>query len=46
MPEVFKKHMAQIDITVQNVDHRESSMLSGDDYNNYRGGMIAAVRSY
>ena len=46
MPEVFKKRMAQIDITVQNVDHRESSMLSGDDYNNYRGGMIAAVRSY
>lgn len=45
MPEVFKKRMAQIDITVQNVDHRESSMLSGDDYNNYRGGMIAAVRS-
>ncbi len=28
------------------MDHRESSMLSGDDYNNYRGGMIAAVRSY
>lgn len=46
MPERFKKRMEQIDITVQNVDHRESSMLSGDDYNNYRGGMIAAVRSY
>ena len=46
MPETFKKRMAQIDVTVQNVDHRESSMLSGDDYNNYRGGMIAAVRSY
>jgi cobaltochelatase CobN len=46
MPDRFKKRMSQIDITVQNVDHRESSMLSGDDYNNYRGGMIAAVRSY
>lgn len=46
LPERFKKRMSQIDITVQNVDHRESSMLSGDDYNNYRGGMIAAVRSY
>lgn len=46
LPERFKKRMAQIDITVQNVDHRESSMLSGDDYNNYRGGMVAAVRSY
>ena len=46
LPDTFKKRMSQIDVTVQNVDHRESSMLSGDDYNNYRGGMIAAVRSY
>ena len=46
LPDRFKKRMSQIDITVQNVDHRESSMLSGDDYNSYRGGMIAAVRSY
>ena len=45
MPERFKKRMSQIDITLQNVDHRESSMLSGDDYNSYRGGMVAAVRS-
>ena len=46
LPDRFKKRMSQIDITVQNIDHRESSMLSGDDYNNYRGGMVAAVRSY
>lgn len=46
LPESFQKRMSQIDITVQNVDHRESSMLSGDDYNNYRGGMVAAIRSY
>lgn len=46
MPDRFRKRMSQIDITVQNIDHRESSMLSGDDYNNYRGGMVAAVRSY
>ncbi|MDO5101255.1 MAG: cobaltochelatase subunit CobN, partial [Eubacteriales bacterium] len=46
LPEQFKKRMSQIDITVQNVDHRESSMLSSDDYNSYRGGMVAAVRSY
>lgn len=45
MPETFSKRMKTIDITVQNVDHRESSMLSGDDYNSYRGGMVAAVRS-
>lgn len=46
LPERFKKRMSQIDITVQNIDHRESSMLSSDDYNSYRGGMVAAVRSY
>ena len=45
-PERFKRRMSQLEITLQNVDHRESSMLSGDDYNNYRGGMVAAVRSY
>lgn len=45
-PERFKKRMSKIDITLQNVDHRESSMLAGDDYNAYRGGMIAAVRAY
>ena len=45
MPDVFSKRMGSLDITVQNVDHRESSMLSGDDYNSYRGGMVAAVRS-
>ena len=45
LPDLFKKRMSQIDITLQNVDHRESSMLSGDDYNSYRGGMVAAVRS-
>lgn len=46
MPERFKKRMSQIEVTVQNVDHRESSMLAGDDYNSYRGGLVAAVRSY
>jgi cobaltochelatase CobN len=45
MPERFSKRMGSLDITLQNVDHRESSMLSGDDYNSYRGGMVAAVRS-
>lgn len=45
LPERFQKRMSQIDVTVQNVDHCEASMLSGDDYNSYRGGMVAAVRS-
>lgn len=45
MPQIFKKRLLKMEITLQNVDHRESSMLAGDDYNNYRGGMVAAVRS-
>lgn len=45
LPVRFKKRMSQIDITVFNMDNRESSLLSGDDYNSYRGGMVAAVRS-
>lgn len=44
-PAQFEKRMSQIEITVQNVDQRESSMLCSDDYNAYRGGMVAAVRS-
>lgn len=46
LPERFQARMKEIDVTVQNVDHRESSMLAGDDYNNYRGGLVAAVRAY
>ena len=34
-----------MEITLQNVDQRESSMLASDDYNSYRGGLVAAVRS-
>ncbi len=45
LPKRFEKRMSQIEITIQNVDQRESSMLSSDDYNAYRGGMVAAVRS-
>ena len=45
LPKIFKRRLGQMEITLQNVDHRESSMLAGDDYNNYRGGLVAAVRS-
>lgn len=45
LPKLFERRLGQMEITLQNVDHRESSMLAGDDYNNYRGGMVAAVRS-
>ena len=45
MPELFSRRMGSLDITIQNQDNREISMLNSDDYNAYHGGMIAAVRS-
>ncbi len=45
MPELFSRRMGNLDITIQNQDNREISMLNSDDYNAYHGGMIAAVRS-
>lgn len=45
LPELFSRRMASLDITIQNEDNREISMLNSDDYNAYHGGMIAAVRS-
>ena len=44
-PELFKKRMSALDITVKNEDSRECHMLSSDDFNAYHGGMIATVRS-
>lgn len=44
-PQLFKKRMSQLDVTIKNGDNRESHMLNSDDYNAYHGGMIATVRS-
>lgn len=44
-PELLKKRLSVMDITVKNEDNHETNMLSSDDYNAYHGGMIAAVRS-
>jgi len=44
-PELFKKRMAGLEITIKNEDNRECHMLSSDDFNAYHGGMIATVRS-
>jgi len=45
LPELFSLRMGSLDVTIQNQDNREISMLNSDDYNAYHGGMIAAVRS-
>ncbi|MDY6029103.1 MAG: cobaltochelatase subunit CobN [Acidaminococcaceae bacterium] len=45
MPQMFRKRMGSLDITIKNEDNHDTNMLSSDDYNAYHGGMIAAVRS-
>lgn len=45
LPQMFRKRMGSLDITIKNDDNHETNMLSSDDYNAYHGGMIAAVRS-
>lgn len=45
-PELFTNRMAQLDVTISNIDNRETNLLNSDDYNAYRGGMIATVRHF
>lgn len=44
-PELFKKQLARIDLTVKNEENPDSNIMSSDDYNAFHGGMIAAVKS-
>ncbi len=45
VPEVFKRQLSRMDVTVKNEDSREYDMMSCTDYFNYYGGLIAAVSS-
>ena len=45
-PELFKKRLAQMELTVKNEDSHDMNILSSDDYNGFHGGMIAAVKSF
>lgn len=42
-PQVFRRLLSRMDVTVKNEDSREYDMLSCTDYYNYYGGLIAAV---
>lgn len=44
-PEVFKKHLSRMTLTVKNEDSREYDMMSCVDFYNYYGGLIAAVKT-
>lgn len=45
-PDLFTSRMEKLEVTVSNIDNRETNLLNSDDYNAYRGGMIAAVRNF
>ena len=43
--EPFKRRLAQVAVAVQNQDNREHDIFDSDDYFQFHGGMIAAIRS-
>ncbi|MFV0363068.1 MAG: cobaltochelatase subunit CobN, partial [Suipraeoptans sp.] len=44
-PEIFKKRLGSLDITIKNIDNHEVHLLNSDDFNAYCGGMNAVVKS-
>jgi cobaltochelatase CobN len=44
-PQVFRRLLSRMDVTVKNEDSREYDMLSCTDFYNYYGGLIAAVET-
>ena len=44
-PEAFSKRLLSTQVVLQNQDNREHDLLDSDDYYQFQGGLIAAVRS-
>jgi len=44
-PEALRRQLAQLQIVLHNQDNREHDLLDSDDYYQFQGGMVAAVRS-
>ena len=44
--DVFARRLANTDVTVKNESSMEIDMLDSDDFYNYHGGLIAAVRTH
>jgi len=43
--EPFKRRLSQVSVAVQNQDNREHDIFDSDDYFQFHGGMIAAIRA-
>ncbi len=44
-PEALRRQLADLQIVLHNQDNREHDLLDSDDYYQFQGGMIAAVRT-
>ena len=44
-PGAFKRRLSQVAVAVQNQDNREHDIFDSDDYFQFHGGMIAAIRA-
>ena len=44
-PETFRHRLAGIEVALHNQDNREHDILDSDDYFQFHGGMIAAIRA-
>jgi cobaltochelatase CobN len=45
LPDLFMRRLENCAVTVKNISSWESDMLDDDDYYNYHGGLISAVKS-
>ena len=44
-PEAFESRMQGLQVVLQNQDNREHDLLDSDDYYQFQGGMVAAVKT-
>jgi cobaltochelatase CobN len=44
-PEAFQARLGEMQVVLQNQDNREHDLLDSDDYYQFQGGMVAAVKS-
>jgi cobaltochelatase CobN len=44
-PEAFEMRLKDMQVVLQNQDNREHDLLDSDDYYQFQGGMVAAIKS-
>jgi cobaltochelatase CobN len=46
VPEQFKRRLSQVNVTAKNDDSRETDILLADDWYDFHGGLITAVKTF